>query len=149
MTCARPRNSSSPASVVIHGCTLITAIQKPCHMPTTSPTASTIRTAGSVGMCMSTINTPAIAEANATTEPTDRSMFPPVRMHRSMPMPSTNTYMFCKIRFVTFRGFSIVPSVTTSRTRIRTARAMPIVYCRMFERIAFLKFAMLHYSFEL
>ena len=61
----------------------------------------------------SMMNVPAQAPIRPTTEPTDRSMLPPVRMHSSMPMARMMTYAFWKMRLLTFMGLSSLPPVST------------------------------------
>ena len=54
------------------------------------PTISMASTASHMFMPFCIITAPTVP-AKQTTEPTDRSMLPPVRMHISMPVASTNT----------------------------------------------------------
>ena len=66
------------------------AIQKPWKAPMARPMASMASTASHIFMPLSIITQP-MAAVKQTTEPTDRSMLPPVSMHSSMPAASTNT----------------------------------------------------------
>ena len=86
------------------------AIQKPCHMPTKSPMRSITATATGHGILLSIMMAP-ILPARQITEPTERSMLPPVRMQRSIPVPSTNTYAFCEIKLSMLIGNNDLPSV--------------------------------------
>ena len=70
------------------------------------------------------------AAVKQTTEPTDRSMLPPVRMHISIPVASTKTYAFSAIRPVRLEGRRIIPSLPFqfAKTMVTTTRAIIIVY---------------------
>ena len=57
------------------------------------------------------MNIPTIAPINATTEPTERSMLPPVKIHKVIPIARIITYPFWRIKFATFCGFKSVPVV--------------------------------------
>ena len=59
---------------------------------------------------------------NATTEPTDRSMWVAM-MTISMPMAATSTYAFCWNRATTLFGFSRRPPVRIWKTTITSTRA--------------------------
>ena len=89
-TFASPLKASIPARVAMKGGTLTKAIQKPCHMPMRSPITSITITATGHGMLLSIMMAPT-PPAKQTTEPTARSMLPPVRMQRSIPVARTNT----------------------------------------------------------
>ncbi len=52
------------------------ATQKPCHAPTTAPTARPSRIAAQVGQCHTDMDWATMIPTNAATEPTDRSMCP-------------------------------------------------------------------------
>ena len=80
-----PRNASMPASVTMNAGIPKYAIQKPCHAPTRAPTTRQRTAATGQGRPHCVIITPAIAPLKATTEPTDRSMWPAM-MTITMPM---------------------------------------------------------------
>ena len=79
-----------PASVAMNGGTRTQAIQKPWNAPMATPVTSITATATHM-LAPACIITAPMAPVKHTTEPTDRSMLPPVRMQQSMPAPSTNT----------------------------------------------------------
>ena len=68
------------------------------------------------------------APTKHTTEPTDRSMFPPVRMQSSIPVARTNTYAFCAIRLLMFWGRRIFPSVCQAKKAVTRISTRIIVY---------------------
>ena len=83
-----------PARVAIKAGTRTLAIQKPWNTPTARPMASMTTTA--IGQVLYQFLPPVMitqptAAVKQTTEPTDRSMLPPVRMHSSIPDARTNT----------------------------------------------------------
>ena len=75
-----------------------------------------------------TIIFPPTAPTKQTTEPTDRSIFPPVRIQNNIPVARINTYAFCTIRLLTFWGRSIFPPVFTVNRMITSANTITIVY---------------------
>ncbi len=66
------------------------ATQNPCHAPTTAPTTSESRTATNQGRPHWFIAIAAIAPTMATTEPTDRSMWPAM-ITMTMPIARIST----------------------------------------------------------
>ena len=64
--------------------------------------------AGTIGILASTISLPPIAPTRQTTEPTDKSMLPPVKIHSNIPAARIKTYEFCRMMFVMFEGVNIV-----------------------------------------
>ena len=79
-----------PASVAMKGGTWIQAIQKPWNAPISRPDTSITTTAIHM-LAPACIITAPMAPVKQTTEPTDRSMLPPVSMQHSMPAASTKT----------------------------------------------------------
>ena len=79
-----------PARVAMKAGTRTLAIQKPWNTPMARPMASMTSTASHIFVPEAIITQP-MAAVKHTTEPTDRSMLPPVRMHISIPVASTNT----------------------------------------------------------
>ena len=86
----RPRKAYMPDSVAMKAGTWILAIQKPWNTPMARPMASMTSTASHMFAPLSIITQPMDA-VKQTTEPTDRSMLPPVSMQHSIPAASTNT----------------------------------------------------------
>ena len=74
------------------------------------------------------ISTQPTAAAKQTTEPTDRSMLPPVRIHNSIPAASTNTYPFWEIRLLMLPGFREPPLVAMAKKITTTTSAITMVY---------------------
>ena len=62
------------------------AIKKPWKAPIKVPIKRQRQIASQTGIPRFTMNTPASAPTRATTEPTDKSMLPPVRIHKSIPV---------------------------------------------------------------
>ena len=79
-----------PASVAINAGTRTLAIQNPWKVPIPKPISSMTKTVSHMLIPEAIITQPTAAVKH-TTEPTDRSMLPPVRMHISIPVASTNT----------------------------------------------------------
>ena len=61
-------------------------MQKPWKAPIRVPIKRQRQIASHTGIPRFTMNTPARAPTRATTEPTDKSMLPPVRIQRSIPV---------------------------------------------------------------
>ena len=74
------------------------------------------------------ISTQPMAAVKQTTEPTDKSMLPPVRIHSSMPAARTNTYAFWAIRLLMLPGRRFFPPVMIAKKITTTTSAMIIVY---------------------
>ena len=79
-----------PDRVAMKAGTLSLAIQKPWKTPMARPISSMTRTVTHI-LAPAAIIVQPTAAVKQTTEPTDRSMLPPVRMHSSMPVARTNT----------------------------------------------------------
>ena len=75
-----------------------------------------------------TIILPPTAATKHTTEPTDRSMLPPVKIQNSIPVARINTYAFWATRLFTFCGRSITPFVFTENMITTNTRTMTMVY---------------------
>ena len=90
-----------PASVAINGGTFTNAIQNPCHIPIARPMSIIIMNAITKFMFLSR-TTPPTAPTKHTTEPTARSMLPPVRIQSSIPVARTKTYAFWDKRLFMF-----------------------------------------------
>ncbi len=83
-----PLNISIPARVTMKGGILTKAIQNPCHIPASNPTKSPRNIERDAGRKSLTLNKADDAPTIATTEPTDRSICPPVSMHSIIPTAS-------------------------------------------------------------
>ena len=68
------------------------------------------------------------APTRPTTEPTERSMLPMVRMHKSIPIARIKTYAFCWMRFEILRGLSKTPLVKNSKITTTTINAITMAY---------------------
>ena len=95
------------------------------------------------------ISSAPMAPVKHTTEPTERSMLPPVRMQSSMPVARIKTYAFCAIRLVMFWGLRIFPPVCQAKnantsTRIRTM----VFFWSQFKTLVFVMMETLLYLFE-
>ena len=75
-----------------------------------------------------TMRTAPIAPTKQTTEPTERSILPPVRIQSSIPVARINTYAFCEIRLLTFMGSRIAPPVLHAKNAVTTIKTMIMVY---------------------
>ena len=128
-TLVKPRKAYMPARVAMNAGTCSLAIQKPWKAPIRKPIASMISTATHM-LTPDAISVQPTAPAKQTTDPTDRSMLPPVRMHISIPVASTNTYAFSAIRPVILGGRRISPSFPgqLAKTIVTTTSAISIVY---------------------
>ncbi|MDQ0743542.1 hypothetical protein QFZ62_000850 [Clavibacter sp. B3I6] len=102
-TSATPRNTSMPASVTMNAGMPTNATQKPCQAPMSAPTTSDSATAAPHGRPHSFMLSAATAPTVATTEPTDRSMWPAM-ITMTMPIARISTYAFCWMRFATLPG---------------------------------------------
>ncbi|MET3800547.1 hypothetical protein ABID70_000502 [Clavibacter michiganensis] len=102
-TSATPRNTSMPASVTMNAGIPTNATQNPCHAPISAPTTSDSTTAVPHGSPHSFMLSAATAPTVATTEPTDRSMWPAM-ITMTMPIARISTYAFCWMRFATLPG---------------------------------------------
>ena len=69
-----------------------------------------------------------MAPTKHTTEPTERSILPPVRIANNIPVARTYTYAFCAIRLAMFCGINNLPPVDTEKNMITSTRARIIVY---------------------
>ncbi len=76
---------------------------------------------------------PDTALARAATEPTDRSMWPPM-MTITMPMASTRMYEYWSTTLVRFSGLSSVPSVKNVNRATIATNAMKIPLWRRLRR---------------
>ena len=126
-TLERPLKAYIPASVAIKGGTLIQAIQNPWKYPIRRPITSIASTAIHTLRPLLSITAPT-PPAKQTTDPTARSMLPPVRIHMSIPVARTNTYAFCDIRLLIFCAYRILPSVVNAKNITTTMSARIIVY---------------------
>lgn len=79
-----------PPSVAINGGRFTIAIQNPCQSPMTKPDSRQTISVNQTGCLQLYIMTPAIAPTTATTEPTDKSIFP-VRIGSSIPIARIRT----------------------------------------------------------
>ena len=77
-----------PARVTMKAGIPAYATQSPCHAPTATPTASAASTPAHQGMPSRMTSTAETAPVSATTDPTDRSMWPPM-ITMTMPIAST------------------------------------------------------------
>ena len=90
MMLEKPRKAYMPDNVAINAGTCTLEIQKPWNAPMARP-ASSITSTASHMFHPAFISLQPTAAVKHNTEPTDRSMLPPVRMQHSMPVASTNT----------------------------------------------------------
>jgi hypothetical protein len=70
-----PRKMSMPPRVTMKPGIPTKATQKPCQIPTSTPTRSAASTPTHQGICHLITTTAATAPVSATTEPTDRSIW--------------------------------------------------------------------------
>ena len=70
-----------------------------------------------------TTSTAATAPVSATTDPTDRSMCPPMMMI-TMPMARMRMYENCRTSVVMFRSLSSSPLVSTENSATISTKAM-------------------------
>ncbi len=69
-------------------------MKKPWKAPIIVPIIRHAMIAIHTGQCQFTMNTPAKAPISATTEPTERSILPPVRIQHNIPVARIATYAF-------------------------------------------------------
>ena len=94
--------AAMPDNVTINAGIRTYAIQKPCHIPTAMPAIRHSTMDRYTFQCHTIIICPAKALMSATTEPTARSMLPPVRIHSSIPTARITTYAFWNTTLDTF-----------------------------------------------
>ena len=105
-------------------------MKNPCHAPIRAPTIRQMMIEGRTGQPMLTMRIPATAPTRQIIEPTERSMLPPVRIQRSIPVARITTHAFWLMRFVMFAGAKREPlSAATIRTWKNniTARRIKII----------------------
>ena len=110
------------------GGTCTYAIQKACHAPIRRPIRSIIIDAAQGFIPLLSINVAPTAPAKQTTEPTERSMLPPVKIHNNIPVARTNTYAFWEIKLLTFCGRRILPPVCHVKNNVTNTKTIIIVY---------------------
>ena len=129
-----------PARVTINAGIPMYATQKPCHIPTSAPTAIAASIAahhGSLGnqshpLCCNgrTAKIPDIAPIKHATEPTERSMCPAI-MIITMPIARTRMYPFCTTRFDQLSGVIDARfGVVKAKKPIKTSSAIKIPFWR-------------------
>ena len=110
-----PLNRNIPARVQIKGGMWIYPIQKPCHIPiSTESTRQMIMTRYAFILCFD-MSWAAMAPTRQTVEPTERSILPPVSIHKSIPQAITSTYAFWSRRFERFCASRSFCSVHTAK----------------------------------
>ena len=103
-------------------------MQYPWKAPIAIPIASITTIASAMGSLLFTIITAPIAPTRHTTDPTERSMFPPVSIQSSIPVASMKTYAFCAIKLFTFWGSMSIPFVAIAKNKITTTVAIVIAF---------------------
>ena len=119
---------SIPARVTMKGGIRTYAIQNAWKAPMRIPIANIASTVTMKGALYLVIRIAPTAPVKQTTEPTERSMLPPVSMQSSIPVARMNTYAFCEIRFDTFIGRRIAPPVRSAKNPSTRMSTMIIVY---------------------
>ena len=98
------------------------ATQNPCHAPTATPTTSAATMPTHHGWPCWITRTAETAPVSATTEPTDRSMCPPM-IRMTIPIARTRMYEYWRTMLVMLPGLSSTPSVRTAKSATMTTRA--------------------------
>ena len=112
----------------MNGGILTNAIQNPWNAPIAVPIRTIVRIASQTGTLRFTIRMAPTAPTKQTTDPTERSMLPPVKIHKSIPVARMNTYAFCEIRLLTFIGSRIAPPVCQAKNATTITRTITIVF---------------------